>query len=374
MESMNKSLAFPGSRNPDCTSAHNRCRIKVITIRITIRIMITMLLLMCCSCSSDPQERAWFVMGTYASVSTGSRDAGRIDEAEKVASAEFQRLEQMWSDYIESSEISLLRRGAGENIKVSPDTYELLSLSVDIAKRTEGCFDPTVGPLVDLWGIGRRKEFVIPSKEEIERVSALCGWTNILLNGELSVRLAVDGMMFDPGGIGKGLAVDKCTEILGEAGFGDYMINLGGNMRCFGSAGRGRNWRVGVRDPFRQGSVLGVLELSGGLAVATSGNYERFVEKDGKRYAHILDPLTGRPVEGMAGVTVVGSTAAEVDALSTALFVAGVEEGMRILSGFPDAEAVFIPDRTPLEIYISPGMAKYFTQSEGVAVKTLAAD
>jgi len=331
-------------------------------------------LLMCSSCSSDPQERAWFVMGTYASVSTGSKDTGRIDEAEAAASAEFTRLEQMWSDYIDSSEVSLLGRGGGVFVKVSPETYELLSLSVEMAKRTEGCFDPTVGPLVALWGIGRSREFEIPSAAEIERVSAFCGWKGIELSDELSARFAVEGMSFDPGAIGKGLAVDRCSELFRKAGFNDYMINLGGNMRCFGSPGGGRSWRVGVRDPFRHGEVLGVLELSGGIAVATSGNYERFVEKDGKRYAHILNPVTGRPVEGMAGVTVVGATAAEADALSTALFVAGMEAGMRILSGFPNAEVLFIPDQIPLQLYISPGMAKHFTQREGVAVKTVAAD
>lgn len=372
MKSMNKALAASVTRRPDRNRAQNQFGVEVITI--TVRIMITIALLTCCSCSRGPQERAWFVMGTYASVSTGGCDRGRIDEAEKLAAAEFRRLEEMWSHYSDSSEVSRLGKGEGGYVSVSPDTFELLSLSVQMAQRTEGCFDPTVGPLVDLWGIGRQKEFAVPADSEIERVSALCGWRGIELGEGSSVRFAVKGMSFDPGAIGKGLAVDKCSDLLRKAGFSDFMINLGGNMRCFGSARRGRSWRVGVRDPFRRGEILGVLELSGGMAVATSGNYERFVEKDGRRYAHILNPVNGRPVEGMAGVTVAGASAAEADALSTALFVAGLEGGMRILSGFAGAEAIFIPDQTPVQLCISKGMAGYFTPSEGVAVRVSEVD
>jgi thiamine biosynthesis lipoprotein len=144
-------------------------------------------------------------------------------------------------------------------------------------------------------------------------------------------------------------------------------VNLGGNIRCSGKPRDQGAWRVGVRHPFKPDSLVGTFEISKGLATATSGNYERFVEIDGKRYAHILDPRTGQPVMGMAGVTVVCTNATMADAMSTALYVMGMKDGMSILRDMPDCAALFIPDKEPIELWATPAFKKRFAPGRAYA-------
>lgn len=321
-------------------------------------------------CARGPVERTWLSMGTFAAVSTSAADAARIDEAQAIVSSEFNRLEQLWSNYISTSEISRLNAGAGHSVAVSKETADLLRLAKEYSDGTGGCFDSTVGPLVRLWGIGASREFRIPSDEEITEALLQCGSDSIECDAN-TASLRIEGMAFDSGGIAKGLAVDICAEKLNGAGFVNHMVNLGGNMRCYGSGKNGGAWRVGVRNPFERDKIVGVLALTDGMAVATSGNYERFVTKDGKRYAHIIDPRTGRPVEGMAGVTVVAPTATQADALSTALFVAGVEERSAILSKYPDVEVIFVEDCKPIVLKVSAGIKKVLQVTDDVAVEII---
>jgi thiamine biosynthesis lipoprotein len=134
------------------------------------------------------------------------------------------------------------------------------------------------------------------------------------------------------------------------------LINLGGNIRVGGQPEPQRQWKVGVRDPFHRTQTVGAIRLPAGWALATSGNYERTVEIDGKRYAHIVDPRTGLPVEGMAGVTVLCPSATAADALSTALFVVGMDGITALLAKIPQCEAIIIPDRAPLELWVTEGI------------------
>jgi len=137
-------------------------------------------------------------------------------------------------------------------------------------------------------------------------------------------------------------------------------------MRALGTGHGNAPWKVAVRHPFQPDRSLGVLHLAHGQAVATSGHYERFVTLDGRRYAHIVDPRTGFPVEGMAGITVLASTAVEADALSTTLFVLGTPEGWAVLQKKPGCAALFVPDKQPLEIRITPGLANWFNPDPNV--------
>ena len=187
------------------------------------------------------------------------------------------------------------------------------------------------------------------------------GYRHVRLGPGATAYLEKAGLQLDLGGIAKGYAVDVAYDRLVGKGVDNAMVNLGGNIRCRGLARRGTPWRVGVRDPFDRETIVGVLRLTDGLAVATSGNYERFVTIAGERYAHILDPRTGYPVKGMAGVTVVAGSALEADAMSTSLFVLGMEEGLQVLGELESCEALFVPDEQPLSIYITPGFGRYFT-------------
>ena len=139
------------------------------------------------------------------------------------------------------------------------------------------------------------------------------------------------------------------------------MVDLGGNIRCAGCARPGTPWKIGVRNPFRRDEIIGALALPDGMAVATSGNYERFVTIAGQRYAHILDPRTGYPVKGMAAVTVVSTNAVEADALSTALFVMGLRRGAEWLVHRSGPEALFVPDIQPPQAWITRGMKAWLS-------------
>lgn len=315
-------------------------------------------------CGAPPPEtgETWTTMGTFAAVSTVARDRAKLPQYVSESKEIFDELNALLTVYRDDSEISHINRNAGEApLAVSETTWNVLSGAALFARVTDGCFDPTVAPLVGAWGFNGRAPLTAPLREDIVRNAvALVGVENLILSNR-TVRLALPGMMIDLGGIAKGYAVDRAYDALLRSGAEDVMINLGGNIRC-GGVGRPPDgaWRVAVRNPFKREASLGTLMLRDGQAVATSGHYENFFELQGERYTHIIDPRSGYPARGMAGVTVVCRSATEADALSTGLFVAGIDEAWSILEQVPDCHALFVPDRQPLEIWITPGFADFF--------------
>jgi thiamine biosynthesis lipoprotein len=300
-------------------------------------------------------------MGTVVQVSLAGTDAGRADELSARCQGMLEGLEDRLSFFRPGSDVSRLNAAeTGSYVPVGPDLQALVALSLRFGELSGGAFDVTVGPLMRLWGFGGGHGLTnVPSDEAIVQAVTRVGYTAIATNAA-GVALLKPGMKIDLGGIAKGYAVDRCCDALRQGGARDFLVNLGGNLRAYGSPAPGRAWRIGVRNPFNTDALLGTLELPEGWATATSGNYERFVTVDGRRYSHIMDPRTGRPVEGMAGVTVLAPTAVETDGLSTTLFVLGVEAGTRALGEFPGAEALFVPDRQPVEIWATGGMARRF--------------
>ena len=308
-----------------------------------------------------PRESRFGVMGTYASVIAGGHEAGRAEEYAKATETIMRVIEADLSLYRTNSLLSQLNARAGTG---SVEADEYLRANIALARRfgdlSHGTFDVTVGPLVRLWGFsGGKVPTAIVSEDRIEAAKALVGYKHLQLDGQRAF-LDRPGMVVDLGGIAKGYAVDVCCDLLRSRGARDFTVNLSGNMRCYGRPAPERPWRIGVRDPFDADGLLGSLDLENGMSVSTSGNYERFVMIDGHRYIHIIDPRTGRPVEGMAGVTVICPSAADADGLSTTLFVLGVEEGTKALRSVPGAEALFVPDRQPLEIDVTRGMTNAF--------------
>ncbi len=310
---------------------------------------------------SAPRELRFNVMGTYASVIAAGHETGRAEEYCKATETVMRGIESELTIYRTNSLLSQLNALAG---KGSVEADATLRANIELAWKygdlSHGTFDVTVGPLVRLWGFsgGKVPAAAVP-EDRIQAARALVGYKHLHLDG---TRASLDqpGMVVDLGGIAKGYAVDVCCDLLRSRGARDFTVNLSGNMRCFGRPAPERPWRIGVRDPFDANGMLGFLDLENGMAVSTSGNYERFVMIDGHRYIHIIDPRTGRPVEGMAGVTVISPSAADADGLSTALFVLGVEEGSKVIYGLPGTEALFVPDRQPLEIDVTRGMTRFF--------------
>jgi len=309
-----------------------------------------------------PARRAWTVMGTFAAASVPAAEADRLDAAAEKTQPVFSDVEQRLSLYNPTSELSRINAAAGDaGIPAAPNTRLLIALARRYAEMTGGAFDPTVGPVVRAWGFsGGGTPDSEPDPTLISNLLSATGWRHIAVGAD-TVSLALPGMKLDLGGIAKGFAVDVAFEAVRTAGVPNALIELGGNMRAIGTGREDVPWTIGVRNPFNRDELAGMLRLPPGMAVATSGNYERFVTLNGKRYAHIIDPRTGRPVSGMAGVTVISPTAVESDALSTSLFVLGPEASKPVLEQLPGNEAVFIPDEQPPRLIVTPGFRRHFT-------------
>jgi thiamine biosynthesis lipoprotein len=264
-------------------------------------------------------------------------------------------IERMMSANLADSEVSRINRAAGiAPVPISPELFTVLERALYFAEASGGAFDPTVGPLVSLWGIGGDNPKV-PGKEEIEAALALVNWKELELSGGSGQAMAFlkrRGMALDLGAIAKGFAADELVKILREAGTKSAIIDLGGNIYVYGTrprtrsflsgAGKTTKWRIGIQNPLDdRGAYTGYLQLNE-ASVVTSGIYERFFTENGKRYHHILDTRTGFPVEnGLLAVTITAPSSMDADALSTAVFALGPEKG-GALAEARGAGAIFI--------------------------------
>jgi thiamine biosynthesis lipoprotein len=301
-------------------------------------------------------------MGTFASVSLPARDAADLATRAEIVRGAFAEVEDGCSKFRPNSDISRLNRSSGgPPVSVGDLTAAILDYALRYAELSGGAFDPTVSPLVRLWGFhGAKVPAAVPAPEDVLHAKDFVDYRKLRTQGG-AAQLLASGMMVDLGGIAKGCAVDIAFDRLVARGATDFMINLGGNIRCAGSAGPQTGWRIGVRHPFDGDKQIGVLRLTAGMAVATSGNYEQSVTIEGKRYTHIMDPRTGYPVSGMAAVTVLSPKAGEADAMSTALFVLAEAGADEALARAPLCEAMLVPDLQPMRILITPGFRKHFT-------------
>lgn len=292
--------------------------------------------------SKDEYSRSEFVVGTIVSVKIFE------DGSEAVLDDIFARLaeiEARMSFNTKESEIKDINAAAGKNpVVVSQDTFDVVERAVEFAEESHGLFDPTIGPLVQLWGIGSEAA-AIPSDTDRLAAIELIDWMNVELDPDtLEVYLKEEGMELDLGAIAKGYASDEVVRILKENGVSRGIINLGGNVFAYGEKEDGSAWRIGVQNPFStRGEYIAILDVKN-KTVVTSGIYERFFEEDGVRYHHILDTQTGYPVENnLASVTVVTDNSMNADAMSTILFSAGIEEGMEYIKAYhPDVVAIFV--------------------------------
>jgi thiamine biosynthesis lipoprotein len=327
----------------------------------------------CAERNADPVSVAFTGMGTLGSLIVPAGNASNAASWCGTVTACVSRLEGQLSIFKPGSDLARVNASAGgEGVDVAPDTRAMLERGLQASRDSGGAFDMTVGPLMALWGFrGSNSVLRLPTESERAETLQRVGAEHVVISGQ-TVRLDRPGVRLDAGGIGKGFAVDRCWEELRRQGARSFLVNLGGNMRASGRPSPDRPWIVGVRHPFDANGLLGRMRLPDGMAVATSGHYERFVIIGGVRYAHIMDPRTGAPVQGMAGVTVAAPTATEADILSTALFVMGPEQGLAMLKRTGrKAEALFVYDRQPLVILVTPGMADLFEPARGLVVRNV---
>lgn len=263
----------------------------------------------------------------------------------------------------ESSEIALVNAQSGiAPVQVSQETFDLVAKAIEYAKRTEGKFDPSIGKLVDLWNIGNEGAHV-PAPEEIKAAIALCDYRKVIMNeGTREIFLQDKGMVIDLGSIGKGYAADEIYDYLAEQGFNSAIIDLGGNVFAMGKKPSGEKWNIGIQDPDQErGNSIGVIQVDD-QTIVTSGIYERFFIEDGKLYQHILNPMTGYPVDNnISSVTILTKRSTDADALSTSLFVLGVEDGLKFVENTPDTEVIFITKDKKL--YATSGMKKLLNKT-----------
>lgn len=322
-------------------------------------------------------ERETFLLGTLVSIAAYGSDKTSLDLAVSEAIDEIARLEQIFSVNLASSEIS--RINAAPDIEgghaISPETSELLALSLKITEETDGAFDPTIGALVRLWGIGTDRAH-IPGDHKIAELLPKVGWRAVTLwqiPDEENLAQTVykisagKGQELDLGAIAKGYAADRAAQVLRAHGVKSALLNLGGDLVTIGESPKQRGWRLGFQNPYgSRGDYFAVITTADSTLV-TSGAYERFFEHEGVRYHHIIDPATGRPaVTDLVSVSIVmGQRGAQLngaraDALSTAIFVMGAEKARVFLDKHKDVQAILVSEDKEtgkISVYITEGLA-----------------
>ena len=295
----------------------------------------------------------------------------RAEAALRAAEAETRRLERRLSRFIPDSDISRVNASAGgAAVPVAGETLEVLSAALRYSRHSGGAFDATAAPLVSLWRVTGGAT-AAPTMREIKKALALVDFTALRLDRERGTAgLMKPGQSLDLGGVAKGYASDRIIEVFKQHGVESAFTNFGGNVSTLGVRPDGKPWRVGIRHPRKSGALAGAVDVAG-RSVVTSGDDQRyFVGSDGRRYHHILDPGTGYPSDsGLISATVVSDSAAAADALSTALFVLGMEKGVEVIGKLPGTGAVMIG--RDLTVTVTANLACTFTAADGVNVRIL---
>jgi thiamine biosynthesis lipoprotein len=332
-------------------------------------ILISFFAILLSACSNEKElpsaKKSSFLMDTLVQMQAHGEDA---EEAVEESMERIKELENLMSKTLETSEIYKINNNPEEKIEISEDTKLVLEKSLYYAEITDGKFDPTIGVLVDLWGIGT-EDARVPSDSEIKNALEKTGYQKLDLDDNLAE--VENGVQLDLGGIAKGYAADEVKKIVEKHNVKSAFVNLGGNVLVIGDKVDGSKWRVGIQDPRQgRGSVMAVVEASD-KTIVTSGNYERYFEEDGKVYHHIIDPGTGYPADtDLLSVSIISDNSFDADALSTSIYIMGLREGMDFIEEMEDVEVMFITDE--LEVYLSSGLKnkieitdKKFTLIEG---------
>ena len=303
-------------------------------------------------------EMESFCMGTIISQKVYGENA---KTAAIEVEDEIKRLEGLMSFFLESSEVSKLNKAAGQyEVELSDEVLFVLNKAKYYSEICQGSFDITIAPIARLWGIFTSRE-KIPSQEEINEALKLTGHNYLSINNHLKTsKLEKSGQCVDLGAIAKGYAADRAIEIYKQHGVESAFINLGGNVAAIGNKPNGDPFRVGIQNPLlERGQCLGAVNAAN-KTVVTSGDYVRYFEKDNKKYHHILDPRTGYPAESsLISTTIVSKESIDADALSTAIFILGLEAGIKLIDSQEDMEAIFITKDK--EIYVTKGLKEDFT-------------
>lgn len=298
-------------------------------------------------------KKSQVLMGTVVNITIIDRNLDRAEKACELAFQEMQRIEKLFSTQDKSSEISKLNQGGdSEFLKTEPEIIFLLKESLRISSLTQGAFDISIKPLVDLWKEKLEKDEA-PTQEEIFRILPLVDYRNIEVDSQKNlVRFKRKGVKLDLGAIAKGYAVDQAIKILKKNGIKNCLVVAGGDLFALGKGKNRLDWLIGLKHPRKSGLILEFRCANKG--VATSGDYERFKILNKKRYHHLLDPQTGLPGNKAISATIIAPNAMLADALATAVFILGEKDGLSLIKKMKDVEGIVIVEKEKgLEIFMS---------------------
>ena len=283
-------------------------------------------------------------MGSRFDITVVANDSIQANKYIDTAVAEISRIEKLISSWDDNSQTSEINRNSGiKPVKVDKELFDLIERAISISKLTDGAFDISYASMDRIWKFDGSMT-KMPSKEEITASVEKVGYQNIVLDKKNStVFLKLEGMKIGFGAIGKGYAADKAKDLLILKGVTSGIINASGDMNTWGKQPNGNEWKVAITNPMDKNKVFALLPVTNG-AVVTSGNYEKYVIFNGKRYTHIIDPRTGYPSTGIISVTVFAPKAELADALATSIFVMGKEAGLDRINQLPKIECIIIDD------------------------------
>ena len=308
-----------------------------------------------CSKLSDSGEASKYEKIVYAMDTIMQLDIYSADpEISQKAEDEIMRLDKMLDRGDQESEIYEMNH-AEEAVTVSDEIVEIISMARDVSVKSGGAFDITIAPVMDAWGF-YSKNYHVPSDDELDVLLEKVDYSKILLEGNTVT--VPDGMELDLGGIAKGYTSDRLMKLFRREGVHSAIVSLGGNVQAFGRKPDGSLWRVAIQDPGKPDSYIGSLSIEN-MAVVTSGSYQRYFERDGVTYHHIIDPSEGRPADnGLSSVTIITESGMLGDALSTALFVLGLDDAVDYWHTYGGFQAVFVDNNG--KIYITAGLENSF--------------
>jgi len=295
--------------------------------------------------------RSQIVMGTIAEIKIIDENEENSSVAIKSAFEEIKRIEELFSTYRPESSVSEINHSGKNKIKLNDEILHFIKICDSLWRVTKGTFDPALGRLTTAWGFNGEMP-AVPSKKKLKYALLNSGWQNIEISN-ISI-IKKKNILLDFGSVAKGYAVDRAVGIIKSYGIKEALVNIGGEVK-----GIGRSWQVGIKHP-RVTNLLISKVILNNLGIATSGDYEKYFFENGKRYCHIFNPVEGYPASVCSSVSVVNKSVMIADALATACFVLGPEEGIKLINQIPETECLII-DKTGIE-YKSQGFEGFITE------------
>ena len=294
-------------------------------------------------------KRVVKLMGNRFEFTVISEDPVFAEASIDAAIEEVRRIEKLFTTFSDDSQTNEINRNAGiKAVKVDREVFELISRSLKISELTQGAFDISYGSIdKSLWNFDVNMT-TLPDFETAQRSVRLINYKNVILNeNDCTVFLRDQGMRIGFGGIGKGYAADKAKQLLQKRGVESGIVNAAGDLVTWGAQESGKPWTIGIADPDRRAVPFSTLNISN-MAIATSGNYEKYVTINGKRYSHTIDPKTGLPVSGIKSVSIISPSAELADAIATPVMVMGVRVGLDLVNQLNNVACIIIDDHNKL--------------------------